>query len=342
MPESFFSTYLGRACAAISYPELYRKDEDGRDGFVQFYGHEIRLARICTILQLEHAFIEQSQRTESIISCIRKGSLESAVKALEVQTSHFHPSFRILADFIVSTRLPEAQHGVAEKVLPMRDLFILNGNIYPFFEHGMNARIGDKRYNLGLARVATIEELEKSYQNAVKKHNLDKPCLYARKMALEALAAGEYYDSERKIGFRIINNEFYAITKVNPYILYEQRNNSFYQFPEAVVGSRLFFNRKGIDFGKLHVLNAYTHPSLAAVNKPMQAVCTGSYDYDAIKKRHSGDYAAQVEELMEKARTVLAEEYRSKGRPYAYLTDKRFDAQRIAGSVDMRMAANRS
>lgn len=341
MPESFFSGYLGRACAAISYPELYRKDEDGNDGFVQFYGHEIRLARVCAIFQLEHAFIEQNLRKPSIIDCIRKGSLEAAVKNLEAQTSHFHSSFHILADFIVNGRTPETQPEIAEKVLPMRDLFILNGNIYPLFEHGMNARIGNKRYSLGLTPIASIPELEKAYQNALKKHKANEPELSLKKKALEALAAGEYYDLERRMGFRIVNNDFYAITKVEPYILYEQRNNSYYQFKGAIVGSRLFFNKKGIDFGKLHVINAYTHPSLSSVNNPMQAICTGSYDYDAIKKRHPGDYTAQMGELMEKARTVLTEEYRGRGKPYAYLKNRRFDAQKITGRVDMRLVTNR-
>ncbi|MBU2638711.1 MAG: hypothetical protein KJ955_07085 [Nanoarchaeota archaeon] len=342
MPESFFSTYLAKTCAAISYPEMYRKDEDGKDGFVQFYGHEIRLARAGTVAQLEHAFIEQKLRNTSIIDCIRKSSIESAVKKLEAQTSHFHSSFQVLADFIVNSRLPETQPEIAEKVLPMHDLFILNGNVYPLFEPGANAKIGNKRYNLGLTPIATIPELEKSYQDALKKNNAGKPCLYARKITLEALAAGEYYDAERKIGFRIINNEFYAITKVAPYILYEKRNGSYYAFPEAVAGSRIFFNKNRIDFGKLHVLNAYTHPSLSSANKAMQAICTGNYDYDAIRRRHPGNYVAQIAELMEKARTVFTEEYRSRGKPYAYLSDKRFDAQKITGRVDMQLLTNRN
>ncbi len=340
MPESFFSAYLAKTCAAISYPELYRKDEQGSDGVVQFYGHEIRLARACSVPQLEQAFMEKSKSCHSIIDCIRKTNIESAMKTLEEQASCFPSGFQALADFIVNRRLPETQPAIAEKVLPMRDLFILNGNVYPLFEPGLNAKIGGRRYNLGLTPIATIAELENAYYNALQRLGAGRPDIYAKKAALEALAAGDYYDLERQVGFRIINNEFYAVTEVMPYILYEQRNSSYYQFKAAIVGSRLFFNKKGVDFGKLHVINAYTHPSLASVNKPMQAICTGNYDYDAIKRRHSGDYAAQIEELMEKAGAVLTEEYRSRGKPYAYLTDKRFDAQKITGWVDMGMVTN--
>lgn len=326
MPESFFKSFIAKKPSAIIFPNLFM--EGNGESYVDFESKRYRLAMVGTISRLEKAFLECRDET-GIAEKVRRGSIERGIAFLESELRHLPKEYIQLAEFVMQAKSPSSKcSSIAESILPSRSFFILGNSVYPLFESGHNAVIERKQYTLGLRPCFSINELEGKYQKAIEAEKR-KQGIGAKLFALEALKQGCWFDENKNIGFKIIKERFYAYTKVNPYILFERMNECYYSFPAAEVGIPLFLNANGIDFGKLYVLGKYSHPSLPSLGIEMQPICAGSYDYDAVKRRHSSSYAV-LEELMEKARNVLTTEYKSRGKPYYFLTNHNFNSMKVS------------
>lgn len=321
MPETFFKSFIAKKPCAVVLPYLHMQ-ADAKESYVDFNKSRFWLSMTGTISQLENALLEKSSE-DSFAGKVRQSVIEKGISDLEESLKQMPREYIQLAEFVMHNALSQKKELIAGQILPSKSFFVLSGKVYPLFECGSNAVIENKAYTLGLTPSSSIEELESKYLKAIEAEKRKKGS-GIRLEAMQALKEKRWLDSGKNIGFRIIKERFYAFTKVNSYILFERMNNSYYEFPEAEVGVPLFLNERGIDFGKLYVLNSYSHPSISCFDTPMQAICAGSYDYEAVKRRHKSPFAV-LEELMEKARTVLTEEYRSRGKPYYFLTNAKFD-----------------
>lgn len=329
MPETFFSSFIAKKPSAIINSMLHMEG-NGND-FIEHQGKRINLESICSISLFEKSFLEK--QGQSVAEKARADKLSPVISAMEAK----QPKERIqLAELVMSGRQLKSNNLLLDSALPSKSLFIYSNQAYPLFECGHNARINGKNYSLGLSPVSSLKEIEEKYVKAAS----SSFCNAETKLnCLESLASGEYYDDKKNIGFKILNGKFVVFTKVKPYILYESLNNSYYRFPEAVIGAPLFMRDNCLDFGKLHVINAYSHPALPSFDAELQMICTGKYDYNAIKRIHKQP-KDQIGALMEKARGVLCSEYKSRGTPYYHLTNARFVNQRITGNIDKKKVAN--
>ncbi|MFH1065795.1 MAG: hypothetical protein V1734_04805 [Nanoarchaeota archaeon] len=329
MPETFFSSFIAKKPSVIINSMLHMEG-NGND-FIEHCGKRINLEGICSMALFEKAFLEKQER--SVADKAKADKLSSAISVLEAKQS----KERIrLAELVMSGKAPKSNNLLLGSVLPSKSLFIYSNQAYPLFECGNNACINGRNYSLGLSPLSSLKEIEEKYIKTAS----NSCCNSETKLnCLEALASGHYYDDKKNTGFKIINDKFVVFTKIKPYVLYESLNNSYYRFPEAVIGAPLFMRNNCLDFGKLYVLNAYSHPALPSFDAELQMICTGKYDYNAIKRIHKQP-KEQIEGLMEKARGVLCNEYRSRGTPYYFLTNSRFDRQRITGSVNKEKVTN--
>ncbi len=329
MPETFFSSFIAKKPSVIINSMLHM--EGSGNDFIQYPGKKINLESICSMSLFEKAFLEKQE--QSVAEKARADKLSSAICCLEAK----QPKERIqLAELVMSGKILKSNNLLLDSALPSKSLFIYSNQAYPLFECGNNAYINGKRYSLGLTPLSSLKEIEEKYVKAAS----SSFCNAETKLnCLEALVSGSYYDDKKNIGFKIINDKFVVFTKIKPYILYETQNNSYYQFPEAAIGAPLFMRNNCLDFGKLYVINAYSHPALPSFDAELQMICTGKYDYNAIKRIHKSP-EKQIEALMEKARGVLCSEYRSRGTPYYHLTNARFERQRITGYVDQKKVTN--
>ncbi|MDI6738037.1 MAG: hypothetical protein QME12_06005 [Nanoarchaeota archaeon] len=321
MPETFFKSFIAKKPCAVVFPYLHMQAEPSKS-YVDFNKRRFWLSMTGTISLLEKALLEKSSES-SFADRVRQSIIEKGISQLEESLRGMPQEYIQLAEFVMRGALSQRKELIAEQILPSKSFFALSGRIYPLFEGGQNASIADRRYSLGLTPSSSIEELESKYLKAIEAEKRKKAA-GIRLEAMQALKEKQWLDKNKNIGFRLVKDRFYAFTKVEPYILFERLNNAYYEFPEAEAGIPLFLNQNSIDFGRLYVLNSYSHPSISSFDTPMQAICAGSYDYEAAKRRHSSPYAV-LEELMEKARTVLREEYRSRGKPYYFLTNQKFD-----------------
>lgn len=326
MPETFFKSFIAKKPCAVVFPYLHMQAEAG-ESYVDFDRKRFRLLMAGTISQLEKAMLEKSSET-SFADKVRNSIIEKGILGLEESLKELPQEYIQLAEFIMCGALSQKKEMIAGQILPSKSFFALSGKIYPLFESGSNAVIESKKYTLGLTPSSSIEELESKYLKAIESEKR-KQGIGIRLEAMQALKEKMWFDSRKNIGFRLIKSRFYAFTKIEPYILFERMNNAYYEFPQAEVGIPLFLNERGIDFGRLYVLNNYSHPSLSCLDIPLQPICAGSYNYEAVKSRHS-NLQGVLEELMEKARTVLTREYRSRGKPYYFLTNSKFDKMKIS------------
>lgn len=194
-----------------------------------------------------------------------------------------------------------------ESVMPLGNFFVYRGRLFPLIENKLGSlKIGGRNYSISNKFHATIEEIEKRRTKA-------GPSLPRK-----------FYDERKMMGFEIIGKTFYVVTKIEPFVLYERLNRKHYRFGRARVGSALIKNGNNISFGPLKVLDSYSHPSLQSINKPFQKICVGSFSYNSIRERHPGSLEEQLLELMRKGRNVLTKEYRSRGKPYHFLTEVHF------------------
>jgi hypothetical protein len=175
-----------------------------------------------------------------------------------------------------------------------------------------------------------VPYLEKKYLETIEKK-------YFRKGLVEILKDGEYYDSEKDIGFLINKKDFYAFTKVKPYVLYERLNGKYYKFDETKVGTRLKWILGNIYWGDLKVLNNYTHPSLSQENEAFQVICVGDYKYGSIRNKYPNNLKKQVLEVLKKGRKVLTTEYLSSNRSWHRLIENKFSSQEIKGDLDLKV-----
>jgi hypothetical protein len=329
MPETFFSSFIAKKPSVIINSVLLMEGL-GND-FIHYPGKKINLESICGMSLFEKAFLEKQE--QSVAEKAKADKLNSAISCLESKQSKERIQ---LAELIMSGRQLKSNNLLLDSVLPSKSLFIYSNQAYPLFECGNNAHINGRNYSLGLSPVSSLKEIEEKYIKAAS----SSFCNAGTKLnCLEALASGKYYNETKNIGFKILNDKFVVFTKIKPYILFEALNNSYYQFSEAVIGSPLFMRNNCLDFGKLYVINAYSHPALPSFDAELQMICTGKYDYNAIKRIHKSP-EKQIEALMEKARGVLCNEYRSRGTPYYHLTNARFDRQRITGFVNKEKVTN--
>jgi len=329
MPETFFSSFIAKKPSAIINSMLLMEGP-GND-FIEHQGKRINIESICSMALFEKAYLERQE--QSVADKAKADKLNPAISSLESKL----PKERVrLAELVISGKAPKSNNLLLDSVLPSKSLFIYSSHVYPLFECGNNAHINGRNYSLGLSPVSSLKEIEKKYIKAAS----NSFCNAEIKLnCLEAIASGYYYDDKSNIGFKIINDKFVIFTKIKPFVLYESLNNSHYQFPEAVIGAPLFLGNNCLDFGKLYVINAYSHPALPSFDAELQMICTGKYDYNAIKRIHKQP-KEQIEALMEKARSVLCNEYRSRGTPYYYLTNSRFEKQRITGNIDKKKVTN--
>lgn len=334
MAETFFKSFIAKKPCAVVFPYLHMQ-ADTKESYVDFNTSRFWLSMTGTISQLEKALLEKSGE-DSFADRVRQGIIEKGILNLEESLKQMPREYIQLAEFVMHNALLQKKELIAGQILPSKSFFVLSGRVYPLFECGSNAVIGNKAYTLGLTPSSSIEELESKYLKAIESEKR-RQGNGIRLEAMQALKEKRWLDSGKNIGFRIIKDRFYAFTKVDSYVLFERMNNSYYEFPKAEVGVPLFLNESGIDFGKLYVLNSYSHPSISCFDTPMQPICAGSYDFGAVKKRHKSPFAV-LEELMEKARTVLTEEYRSRGKPYHFLTNARFDRLKISYFNEKKVA----
>lgn len=326
MPDTFFKSFIAKKPCAVVFPYVHMQ-ADARESYVDFNKSRFWLSMTGTINGLENALLEKNSES-SFADRVKQDVIEKGALSLEQSLNGMPKEYVRLAEFVMHGDLPQKKGIIAERVLPSKNFFAVSGKIYPLFEGGQNAAIANKRYSLGLTPSSSIDELDSKYMKALE-YEKRKRGLCAKLDAMQGLKEKRWLDSGKNIGFRIIKERFYAFTKVDSYVLFERMNNAYYEFPEAEVGVPLFLNEKGIDFGKLYVLNTYSHPSISCFEIPMQPICAGSYDYESVKRRHKSPFAV-LEELMEKARTVLTEEYRSRGKPYYFLTNAKFDRFKIS------------
>lgn len=326
MPETFFKSFIAKKPCAVIFPYLHMQAESS-ESYVDFGKKRFWLSMTGTISQLEKAMLEKGSET-SFAEKVRKSKIEKGISQLEDALKDIPTEYVQLAEFVMHSKSVHKNDAIAESILPSKSFFVFSSRIYPLFECGSNAFIENKMYMLGTNPSSSIEELDSNYLKAIESEKR-KQGIGIRLDAMQALKEKRWFDSRKNIGFRLIKNKFYAFTKVESYVLFERLNNAYYEFPQAEVGIPLFLNEKGIDFGRLYVLNTYSHPSLSCFETPMQAICAGSYNYESVKKRHSNPQEV-LEELMEKARTVLTGEYRSRGKPYYFLTNAKFDRLRTS------------
>ncbi|HII15118.1 MAG TPA: hypothetical protein HA362_02290 [Nanoarchaeota archaeon] len=326
VPDTFFR-YFSEGPCVIVYPAVYQACNGYGGAYMDFFGCRIGLVQKTTIPMLEQDYLAKSGMHSGLLSAIRTKA-ESGT-----QSPHLQPAL------LVITQLSGAVGGgaIAEHVLPKKELLFLNSMVYPLFESSRgDIFVRGRNFNLGLSHIAAVSDIEADYKKKIRKRAAGSPL----RMALDSIAEGIFYDNEKQVGFRIMDSRFYVFTKIQPYILYERKNGAYYSFGEAEVGAPVFMNADSVDFGKLYVLNPYSHPSLPAAGKPLQCICTGRYDYGSIKRLHPDNPKLQLEALMEKARAVLTEEYRSNAKPYAFLTDSRFERQRITGAPGISRVTN--
>jgi hypothetical protein len=172
-----------------------------------------------------------------------------------------------------------------------------------------------------------VDEIEKKYLNILKRE------LSGNQGALGRMVKKKYFfDRSKNIGFLITRDDFYVFTKVKPYTLFERKNGKHYAFCEAKVGAIL----TGKNWGKLIVVDNYTHPSLPEFNKSFQQICSGDFDYNKIKRKNPENAATQIVDLLHKGRRMLTTEYVSSEKEWYQLTDSIFDAQIVRSSEGVK------
>lgn len=308
VPDAFLDSYFkGRACI-VAAGSIFAIGNAG-DGQFLFHGKQFGLEKIAELRLLEQAYLEAH--------CSLLPKLPS--------------SMREFADIIVN-RICKEKQKPRENMRAVNDILsgdflAYNGRLFPLVRSiEGDIKIGKKSYCLGRYVAKAISDVEQEYIASLQNIDCNMP--------------ERYYNEKRSIGYEIIEKSFYAITKIAPYILYERLNSRYYKFGPATIGAALYKEDKEISSGKLKVLSSYSHPSLPCFDKPMQTICVGNFDYGSIRKRHPGSLEEQIVELMRKGRHALTMEYKSRGKPYHFLTEKYFEHMETA-SPEARLVTNR-
>lgn len=325
LPKSTFCMYAMRNAFFVIGGNIYRISRSclkNENGTIEISSLPVRLD------VLEKVYISDLERGGHF----REMAQSRADEGRDMRLARFVAE-EVLGSGHVRSEEPDGT-AVISKAIPAEGILVRCGVWYRIYEDGNGTvKVNGKGYS-AMKRPCIIEDIERRYQRL-----LDE-ALFCGGNGLEGKVAGKkYYDKEKGIGFVIENNDFYVFTEVGPYALYERSNGSYYRFGKVRVGSRLEISNGEIEWGKLLVMDSYSHPSLPEADMPYQSVCVGNFDYETIRQRHPGDVRMQVIELMRKGRKVLTTEYTSHDRSWHKLGESIFTAKKLNGGQNV-MALN--
>lgn len=136
----------------------------------------------------------------------------------------------------------------------------------------------------------------------------------------------EGYNEKIKIGYKTINSNLLAYTRVKPYILYEFSNWRYYRMPGCDIGFYPYFKNEKIKIGDIMVLDNYTHPALMEDGKSMQKLCVGDYDYASnFESWYENRPKEMIVAALNFAKKSLTAGYNFHARPYYLLSSPIFN-----------------
>jgi len=311
LPETFFKSYFSENLCFVIDGMIYGL-VDGKKGF-RFHNRRFALDKREPITKLEDAYMERHglQTTGLAVGGEHMDFLELVVNRVCKEN--------------LSLNQKKRSH-ILKGIVPM-DFFSYNGRFYSLYE-SLKGEVMVKGKSFCLAKYPslTVDEADARYRDKL-----------ARNISLGTSLGKSYYNESKRIGYDIIEGCFYAKTIVKPYVLYEMINRKHYLFKQATVCSELFKDKQGIAFSPLRVMEKYSHPSLAGLGKPMQKICVGDFSYDSI--RNIGCLEEQIESLLRKGANLLTRGYRSRGKPYHFLTENHFQKMEVK-NPDISLVSN--
>jgi len=338
IPQTFFSSFFKDKVSLLIDNKVYRSCRHNSEICLRWRNKEEWFTRGCSIENLENAYFEryenELQKYTIALAEEKRRSLEHIATSIDMLKSRLKPEtaqFIEFANIIMhgsnEVQKNEKKECIATKMLRetfrSNAVFVYRNNFYPLleFERG-EILFGNSRRILG--RQVSAEEIDKDYKNRIQNRLCKKvesayTNLKKEENTIRAVMSRKYYDKQRNMGFEIINNDFFAITIVEPYILYERSNGKYYLFDTAKIGSKMTKIGNSIELSPLIVINSYSHPYLSQKDTPFQRICTGSFDYATI--RHGGIYE-QIHNILRFGRKLLTRGYRFTGsgeRPYRTL-----------------------
>lgn len=216
--------------------------------------------------------------------------------------------------------------------------FVQEGNIYLLKEGkkgNVFAKIKDRCYYSDKCLDKSLEDLEKNYIKKVEEkicNELTKgqdslldqiKSLNKKKEIIKLINKGEFYDQKEEVGFLKDDFGFFVVRKIKPYILYENWNNKYYQFGEAIIGIKLGKKGRKIQWHDPIVINPYIHPALPDTNwNSHQKICKGNYDYQQATKGRSLEESIRI--LLGEGKRMLTSGYYGVKGAWHFLTEEPF------------------
>lgn len=191
-------------------------------------------------------------------------------------------------------------------VIPKGNLLINNNQFYELKKNKKgNLRINKNRYIITDNNVSLefIEDKYVQWLNNIK--SIEK----------------EYYS--KNLGYKIINDDFYAFTKVGKYEIYNPHKKDFHVFPDIELALKLDYDERIIVKG-LYVLNSYSHPALPQFKKPLQKICTGDLKANDYYLSLNGSVKEKIKAVLDFGKNVLSKGYTLNAKPYHNLNNPSF------------------
>ena len=221
-----------------------------------------------------------------------------------------------LSGFIVNNVIPNRSaakpcDSILLSILPDRDYLVFRGRFHELApRNAANAIVhaNKKDYAVGANLGLDLKELEQDY---------------VQRLNTAGFTDHSGYDKKSNIGYLTDSSGFYVYAIVNPYILYERLNDKYYQFPETRIGLRLSKQKNKIIWGNPVVIDNYSHPALPDENKPFQDICSGLFNFNAIREKYK-DPVLQVRAALVKTEEILTMGYFSNVGSWHKLKDEIF------------------
>ncbi len=196
--------------------------------------------------------------------------------------------------------------------------------------HGKHINAGGNYYSIGdsISKMNLLSGLDRSHNGIIEGYVQFKKGLYGK---LKEKGAGSSDDHPGfsfdelgiPIGCEFIEGSFFIYKKVEPFCLYEESNGRYYGFDEARAGVELKKEDGLYKLGDPLVINEYSHPSLAKINKPMQKICAGAgkdflTELKAQLKQDQSQLVQQVSKILDYSVAMLESGYVGAGYGSAY------------------------
>lgn len=286
LPETFFKQYCKKNTFFLigGVPHNVCINQKSDDYF-EWFGKRFGIEKGESFEKLETLYLESQRRN------VNK-NIETAGQ------TYIDPTLLELVRFayeeVINNLKTELQKEIPViKQLLQKDYFIYNGKFFGLsIKENGHASINDKRYQIGSKcnqDFEKFEKFEKKYEIFLEKRILEGANLggKAKTTLYGKLATNGYYKEEgdKNIGFEKNEKGFFIYTIVDPYVLYEPKNECYYSFSRAKAGIRISKNRNRIEWEKIKVITPYMHPALQLLEKkPFQEVCPGVFNYHKLEK----------------------------------------------------------